>query len=129
MTDDELKIDQLKISATTDLVAGIVNAARGGQDALDAAVGRLSDGEASFAIAMLAYVHVDATRGEARVQPDALIAELVLDEAAERGFPAAFRVADSFTSSDVRAALAKLAVAVRFQRELALRAAISAPNN
>jgi hypothetical protein len=130
MTDDELKkIDELKINATSDLVAGIVKAARGDEDALNAAVWALSDAEATFALAMLAFVHVDATRGQARVQPDAVVAELVLDEAATAGFPAAFRLADSFTSSDVRAALAKLAVAVRFQREIAIHAARSAASN
>ncbi len=129
---DELDMagqDALKISATSDLVAGIVKAARGGEEALNAAVWALSDAEATFAIAMLAYVHVDATRGGARVQPDALVAELVLDEAATAGFPAAYKLADAFSSADVRRALSKLAVAVRFQREIALHAAVTAPSN
>jgi hypothetical protein len=131
MTDEQklTEQDELKISTTTDLVAGIVKAARGGEDALDAAVWALSDAEAVFALSMLSYVHVDSCRGQPRVQPAALIAELVLDEAATAGFAAAYRAADSFATADVRTSLAKLATAVRFQRELPLRAAISAPNN
>jgi hypothetical protein len=128
-TDELTPDDELKISTTSDLVAGIVKAARGGEDELDAAVWALTDAEAVFALSMLAYTHVAATRGEPRVQPDALIAELVLDEAATAGFAAAYRAADSFATADVRTSLAKLATAVRFQRELPLRAAVQAPQN
>jgi hypothetical protein len=125
--DEQHLRDELELAA--ELAAGVAVAARDGEAAVTAAVMELTGGRARLALAMLATTHAANTAGGARVVPEAGIAELVCTEADEGGFLAACRLVDAYSTPDVRAALANLALAFRGQRGQEMAARIATGEN
>jgi hypothetical protein len=97
------------------VIGVLLAAAARGLEQLRDALADLTAEQATTGLAMLAKIHATATRGAVRFLPAAGIAAEVLDAADEGGFFGAYRVADAWSDSDVRAALGNLSLAIRAQ--------------